>query len=160
MSSGARTNPTGYRSCQMCHYSFESEDATHRVTYGGKEYHVCEKHFHNPIPNPRAQVVDFKSDRNHYGSETSAQAAEQADHDAKLNDTHRRILGQLCIQPATPDEIAQIMRLNWSTARARMTDLKNFGFITSTGETRTAQGGKEANVMRPTTLSEREREAA
>lgn len=153
-------NPTGYKSCEMCHYSFQSEDATHTVIYGGKEYHVCEKHFHKPIPNPNAQVVDFMTDRNHHGGATSAQAAGDAARSAKLNDTHRRILGQLCISPATPDEIALIMRLNWSTARARMTDLKNFGLIASTGETRTAQGGKAAGVMRPTTPDERQEIAA
>lgn len=155
-------NPTGYRSCQMCHYTCTSTDAVRTVIYGGKEYHVCQEHFDNPVGDPRAKVIapDFRTEDNHYGSQTSAQAAADAASTAKLNDTHRRILGQLCIHPATPDEIALILRLNWSTARARMTDLKNAGLITSTGETRTAQGGKAAAVMRPTLPSERMEDAA
>jgi YHS domain-containing protein len=144
----------------MCHYSFVSRDATHKVIYGGKEYHVCQEHFDNPISDPRAQVIDFQSDKNHYGGSTSAEAAQEAAQKAKLNDTHFRILGRLCWFPQTPDEIAISMQLNWSTARARMTDLKNAGLITSTGETRTAQGGKPANVMRATSPEEREQEQA
>lgn len=153
-------NPTGYKSCRMCWYSCTSTDATQTITFGGKRIPVCDYHAANPIADPRAQVIDFKTDRNHYGGKTSAEAAEAAHKSAKLGDTHYRILGRLVERPRTPDEIAVNMRLNWSTARARMTDLKNAGLIVATGETRTADGGKEANVMRPTTPSEREQERA
>lgn len=160
---GAPTKP----SCDMCAYGVDTDSGKPEwvpsvtdIQFGAKSFSVCAKHRDNPIPDPRAQVIDFQTDRNHYGGKTSAEAANQADQDAKINDTHRRILGQLCITPSTPDEIAVSLRLNWSTARARMTDLKNAGLITTTGETRTAQGGKEANVMRPTTPSEREQERA
>lgn len=159
---------TGAKSCENCGHPSNPErkytpptECREREVHGAMHW-ICSdcESAGAPLLKPVVVAPDFGTRDNHYGSETSAQAANQAANDAKLNDTHRRILGQLCISPATPDEISLIMRLNWSTARARMTDLKNAGLITSTGETRTAQGGKEANVMRPTTPNEREQEQA
>lgn len=147
-------------SCEMCAWEMRYTRATQEITFGAGRYAVCEHHASHPVTDPRTKVVDFKTEDNHYGSETSAKAASHAAESAKLNDTHRRILGQLCIQPDTPDGIAILLRLNWSTARARMTDLKNAGYIVATGETRQADGGKQANVMRPTLPSEREQERA
>ena len=146
-----------YRSCRMCGYSCTSTEATQEITFGGQRIPVCDHHAANPISDPHAKVItpDFGTENNHYGGKTSAEAASSAAEAAKLNDTHFKILGRLCLAPQTPDEIAISMQLNWSTARARCTDLKNAGLITSTGETRQAHGGKAANVMRPTTQEER-----
>ena len=47
------------------------------------------------------------------------------------------------------------MQLNWSTARARMTDLKNAGLIIETGLKIVTEAGKQANIMRVTSYEER-----
>lgn len=156
MAKGAPTRP----SCQMCAWSCKYERATQDISFGGEVYSVCDKHAANPIADPRTKVIDFKTENNHYGSETSAQAAHDAAESAVLNKTHYAILGALAYRPMTPDEVAGFFKMVLNTARARMTDLSNAGLIVSTGERRDTDAGKEANVMRPTQPHERESEVA
>lgn len=57
------------------------------------------------------------------------------------------ILGQLLIEPLTPDEVSRITGKVLNTVRARITNMKDFGYVRDTGKTRLAtDAGKAATI--------------
>lgn len=129
---GAGANPTGYRSCQMCHYTFTSRDATKTVTYGGKLFHVCDEHFENPIGDPRKQDFGPAPDN---GTDTSQQSARQSDKDV----TPQAYLVLGVIAAAGPDglvreEIYQRAQITNQAACARLKTLEESGLVEIEGE--------------------------
>lgn len=62
-------------------------------------------------------------------------------------ETCATILRQLMIEPLTPDEIARTTDLVLNTVRARITNMKDFGYVRDTGKARIAtDAGKQATV--------------
>lgn len=98
---------------------------------------------------------EFHVERNYRKAGTSSGAAQSAAKSAKLNDTHRKIYAALRDEPMTADEVAKECGLVLNTARARLTDLKNAGHIEPTGEKRTTDAGRPAEVMRVVRKQER-----
>lgn len=105
------------------------------------------------------QADDFTPERNFRTAGPSAQAAQSAATTAKLTDIHRHIYRALLEQPRTPDEIHALLNpthgLVLNTYRARITDLKNAGWIYDTGQRRETDARKPATVW-----AVRERKAA
>jgi len=79
---------------------------------------------------------------------TSSEAASSAARSARINDTHRKVYRALSWNPRTPDELARAFNACTNTIRARMSELRKAGWIEPTGETRTTDAGKPAEVMR------------
>lgn len=132
----AGANPTGYRSCQMCHYSFTSRDATHTVIYGGKQYHVCKEHFDNPIPNPREQVEEPDSSAPFQkGSDTSRAGARAVV--GKTGPQKLQVLGAVAWmgeQGATRNQVIKIAGITEKAACGRLKDLVDEGKLYVHGE--------------------------
>jgi hypothetical protein len=62
------------------------------------------------------------------------------------------ILGQLLIEPLTPDEISRTTGKVLNTVRARITNMKDFGYVRDTGNTRLAtDANRHATVWEITT---------
>ena len=129
---GAQSNPTGYRSCQMCHYTCTSTDATQTITCGGKLFHVCDYHAENPIPNPREPDFGPAPDN---GTETSSQSARQSDKD--VTPQAFLVLGVIAATGAsglTREEIYQRAGISNQAACARLKTLQDRGLIVTEGE--------------------------
>ena len=92
------------------------------------------------------QAASFTVETNFRKAGPSAQAAQAASESARLNDTHRKIYRALTEQPRTADEIAEACGLVLNTARARITDLSNAGWIADTGDRRETEAGRPATV--------------
>lgn len=120
------------------------------VTYDDKPEQVLgPRDQHGRIRFPccgEPQADDFTPERNFRKAGPSAQAAQAAAESARLNDTHRKIYRALTEQPRTADEIAEACGLVLNTARARITDLSNAGWITDTGDRRETEAGRPATV--------------
>lgn len=142
----SRGNPTGYRSCQMCHYTCTSRDATHKVIFGGKEYHVCEEHFHNPVSDPRGKDLGPAPSN---GTATSDKAARETDH--KVTAQCYTVLG--VVAEAGPEgiireEIYPKANITNSAACGRLNTLEALGLIFVDGERRSASTRKTQQVYR------------
>ena len=142
---GVGANPTGYRSCQMCHYTCTSRDATHKVIYGGREYHVCKEHFDNPIGDPRKQDFGPAPDN---GTETSSQSARQSDKD--VTPQAYLILGVLAAAPGglIREEICQRSGVVNQAVCARLNTLEQHGLVIVDGEKRMASTRRSQQVYK------------
>lgn len=143
---GAGANPTGYRSCQMCHYTCTSRDATHKVIYGGREYHVCKEHFDNPIGDPRKQDFGPAPDS---GTETSRKSARETDH--RVTAQCYTVLGVLAAagpEGLIREEIFPLAEITNQAACGRLNTLKKHGLVVVDGERRAATTRKTQQVYR------------
>lgn len=86
------------------------------------------------------QAASFTVEANFRKAGPSAQAAKGAAKDAKMSDIHRHIWRYLRDHPATPGEVftalSPIHGKKLNTYRARITDLKDEGWIYDTGNRR------------------------
>lgn len=98
-------------------------------------------------PRLDRRAPDFKVERNFKSAGTSSDAASAAAKSARLNDTHRKIWAALRKKPMTPDEVARECGLVLNTARARVNDLKDAGYVRATGERRPTEAGRMADVI-------------
>lgn len=96
---------------------------------------------HEPHPDLFNTALMFKR------GGTSAAAAAHAAKEARLNNTHAVIWRALIEKPRTADEIAADLKLVLNTARARMTELVKRGWAKRTGETRSTDAGRPADVL-------------
>lgn len=99
--------------------------------------------------SPKPQ--DFRVENNFRAAGPSSVAAASAAEGARLNDLHRTIWRALSVKPRTADEIAGDLNLVLNTARARITDLRNAGWIRDTGDRRATEAGRAATVWEAVT---------
>lgn len=92
-----------------------------------------------------APVLEAKAKRSHRVSGTSQKAAQGAA--LTSVDTCLKILGQLNLDDLTPDEIASSCGIVLNTARARISNMKDVGFVKASGCKRETDAGKEADVI-------------
>lgn len=91
-----------------------------------------------------AQVLE-KAKRSYRKAGPSSEAAASAA--LTSPETCATILGQLLIEPLTPDEVSRITGKVLNTVRARITNMKDFGYVRDTGKTRIAtDAGKAATI--------------
>ena len=126
--------------CKRCSVTYD--DKPEQVLGPRDEYGIVR--FPCCVVEPSAG--QFTPERNFRKAGPSAQAAQAAAESARLNDTHRKIYRALTEQPRTADEIAEACGLVLNTARARITDLSNAGWITDTGDRRETEAGRPATV--------------
>ncbi len=92
----------------------------------------------------RTQVFE-KAKRSFRKAGASSQAAEGAA--LSSPQTCSVILGQLLIEPLTPDEVSRTTGKVLNTVRARITNMKDLGYVRDTGNTRLAtDANKRATV--------------
>ena len=91
------------------------------------------------------QALQAKASRNFRASGTSESAAQAAS--LRSVDTCLKILRQLNLDPLTPDEIADICGMVLNTVRARITDMKEFGYVKPNGSQRQTHAGGFADVI-------------
>lgn len=61
-------------------------------------------------------------------------------------ETCLKILRQLRIEDLTGDEVAATCGIVLNTARARISNMKDFGYVATTGRKRATEAGKDADV--------------
>ena len=131
--------------CKRCdvHYQDKPEQVLGpRDEYGRILFPCCEP-----------QAASFTVETNFRKAGPSAQAAQAAAESAKMSDIHRHIWRYLRDNPGkTPGEV--FMALNpihgkkLNTYRARITDLKDEGWIEDSGDRRTTEHETTATVWR------------
>ena len=95
---------------------------------------------HRPMARPYPALPGHK------GGETSLAAAESMEPSAPL--LRSRCLERLKQGPATPDEVADALRLSVLSVRPRFTELARAGEIADTGVRRRNASGRAARVWR------------
>ena len=95
---------------------------------------------------------DFRVEANYRKAGPSQHAATAAAEHAKISDIHRHIWRHLKDSPATPGEVFKALSpvhgLKLNTYRARITDLKDLGWIEDSGDRRTTELESIATVWR------------
>jgi hypothetical protein len=118
------------------------------VTFGPRDEYGITR-----LPCCEPQAASFTVETNFRKAGPSAQAAKAAAESAKMSDIHRHIWRYLRDNPGkTPGEV--FMALNpihgkkLNTYRARITDLKDEGWIEDSGDRRTTEHETTATVWR------------
>lgn len=142
----SRGNPTGYRSCQMCHYTCTSRDATQKITYAGQVFWVCDEHAENPVPDPR------KAD---YGPapSNSTETSQKAARENRDNVTVQCLAVLGALAEAGPrgmirEEIFQRVEITNQAACGRLNTLQKRGLVVVDGERRASSTRKTQQVYR------------
>ena len=142
----------------MSHWCLECEMRGFRVKatrsyispFSQELTHLCERHYRDAkhvmeaFEDSKDQIRD-KAARSYRKAGPSAEAGAAAA--LSSPQTCAAILGQLLIEPLTPDEVSRITGKVLNTVRARITNMKDFGYVRDTGKVRLAtDAGKSATV--------------
>ena len=131
--------------CPECHTAYDYYECSKRRDPRSSLFRtICGDCFERIVAEPSAD--QFTVSRNFRKAGPSHQAAQKAEQSAKLNDTHRKIYHALREKPMTADDVAESLGLVLNTARARISDLTNAGWIYDTGERGETAAGKPATV--------------
>lgn len=135
--------------CPECHTAYDYYECSKRRDPRSSLFRtICGDCFERIVAEPSAD--QFTVSRNFRKAGPSHQAAQKAAKHAKMKDIHRHIWRYLRDHPATPGEVYLALhethKIKLNTFRARITDLKDAGWIRDTGERRATELESTATV--------------